>query len=72
MPYANIGGKRPFWVPLDDLWIDTNQILRHHGHLTQTLKALASSDSSIDYEVQRIANDTLEKTREVWWTPCSL
>ncbi|KAF2274586.1 uncharacterized protein EI97DRAFT_103073 [Westerdykella ornata] len=38
-PIANIGGKRPFWVPLHDLHVELDQIYRGAGHFTPDLKA---------------------------------
>jgi hypothetical protein len=67
MLYANIGGKKAFWVPLEHLWIESNQILRHNGHLTKDLKKHTGQIHPRIY-MQNVTDTMLKKMKEVWLT----
>jgi hypothetical protein len=63
---ADIGGNKPYWVPLDHLFIDLQQPLRRAGHFIYHLKKHLDEEivDKLKEDMSEICNKTLNEVHK--------
>jgi hypothetical protein len=75
LPFANIGRKREYWVPLESLHIAEDQILRKCGQFASLLRNASEAQRSVFVEqCKRLPNKVFSQVRQgftLWASPCA-